>query len=69
MSGTYSSFLHLLADDEEIGRYGELLDSLGIGLEVFAPDASVCHRNAIVKELCGDSEPVRNFVCEAYHVV
>ena len=58
MSGTYSSFLHLLADDEEIGRYGELLDSLGIGLEVFAPDASVCHRNAIVKELCGDSGPI-----------
>ena len=55
MSETYSSFLHLLADDEEIGRYGELLDSLGIGLEVFAPDASSRHKNVIAKELCGDS--------------
>lgn len=54
MNGAYLSLTHLRADDEEIGRYGELLDSLGIGLEVLAPDASTRHRNAIAKQLCGE---------------
>ena len=54
MSEANSSLPHLLADDEEIERYGRLLDSLGIGLEVFASDASIRHRNAIANELCGD---------------
>ncbi len=55
MSGAYSSLPHLLADDEEIERYGGLLDSLGIGLEVFSPDASIRHRNATARELCGEA--------------
>ncbi len=54
MSEANSSLPHLLADDDEIRRYGGLLDSLGIGLEVFAADASIRHRNAIGNELCGD---------------
>ena len=54
MSEANSSLPHLLADDEEIERYGRLLDSLGIGLEVFASDASIRHRNAIANELCGE---------------
>lgn len=54
MSEANSSLPHLLADDDEIRRYGGLLDSLGIGLEVFAADASIRHRNAIANELCKD---------------
>lgn len=54
MSGVHSRLPALLADDEEVERYGHLLDSLGIGLIVFAPDTTVRHRNVIASEFCGN---------------
>lgn len=54
MNGMHPCLPPLLADDDEIERYGNLLDGLGIAMEVFTPDATVSHRNATAKELCGD---------------
>lgn len=44
----------LLADDAEVGRYGELLDHLGIGLLVYATDREVCLNNAQARTLFND---------------
>ncbi len=44
----------LRADDDEIGRYAALLDSLGIGLLVFAADDFLLQRNAQAEILLGD---------------
>lgn len=46
------------ADDDEIGRYALLLDSLGIGLLVFAADDSLLQRNARAEVLVGDATAI-----------
>lgn len=45
------------AKDEEINRYGGLLDSLGIGLMAFYPDASPCLSNKTAGRLIGSTTP------------
>ncbi len=45
----------LRADDAEIGRYAALLDSLGIGLLVFAADGSLLERNTQAIAFLGDA--------------
>ncbi|HCZ16605.1 MAG TPA: hypothetical protein DHV85_18860 [Candidatus Accumulibacter sp.] len=47
--------VNLCADDDEIGRYAELLDSLSIGLLVFATDGSLQRRNTQAAALLGDT--------------
>jgi len=44
----------LRADDDEIGRYAALLDSLGVALVAFAADGTPRLRNAAAEELLGD---------------
>jgi len=46
------------AEDEEIRRYAGLLDSLSVGLMVFAPDASPCLNNRVAGKLLGNTPPV-----------
>lgn len=46
------------AEDEEIRRYAGLLDSLSVGLMVFADDASPCLNNKIASQLLGNTAPV-----------
>ena len=41
------------ADDDEISRYAALLDGLGVGLMVFAADATVCLTNKVAVRLLG----------------
>lgn len=45
----------LCADDAEIGRYAALLDTLNIGLLVFAADGTLQSRNAQARGLLGDT--------------
>lgn len=46
-----------LATDAEINRYAGLLDSLGVGLMVFYPDATTCMSNKVAKRLLGNISP------------
>ncbi|MBL8414242.1 MAG: GGDEF domain-containing protein [Propionivibrio sp.] len=46
------------AEDEEIRRYAGLLDSLSVGLVVFADDASPCLNNKIASQLLGNTPPI-----------
>jgi diguanylate cyclase (GGDEF)-like protein len=57
-TGYHSPLPNSHADDEEIRRYGVLLDSLDLGLLVFSSDASPCFRNEFVGNLLGDALPV-----------
>jgi len=43
------------ADDQEIKRYAELLDRLGIGMLVFSPDATPVFQNELAGKLLGDA--------------
>ncbi|MEI7431068.1 MAG: diguanylate cyclase [Betaproteobacteria bacterium] len=43
------------ADDEEIGRYAELLNTLGVGLIVYTPTASLLFHNTCAEKLLGQS--------------
>ena len=43
------------ADDQEIARYGALLDRLGIGMLVFLPDAAPVFQNALAGRLLGNA--------------
>ena len=45
----------LRADDAEIGRYAKLLDTLGIGLLVFAADGTLQSRNVQAGALLGET--------------
>ena len=50
------SFLpNLQASDDEISRYASLLDSLGVGLLVFSPDATLALSNDAAARLLGES--------------
>ena len=55
------------AKDEEIKRYAGLLDSLGIGLVVFYPDASPCLSNKVASKLIGNTPP--NWVNESGQII
>jgi diguanylate cyclase (GGDEF)-like protein len=46
------------AEDEEIRRYAGLLDSLSVGLMVFADDASPCLNNKMASQLLGNTPPI-----------
>ncbi len=50
-----SALPDLQADDDEINRYASLLDSLGVGLMVFAADAALCLTNKVAVRLLGES--------------
>jgi len=52
---TYSPLPGTHADDEEIKRYAGLLDSLGVGLVAFSPDATPCLYNKLASKLFGDA--------------
>lgn len=54
MGIVHATLPHLSIDDEEIGRYAGLLDSLGIGLEVFGADGSPLSHNAAARTLYGN---------------
>ncbi len=54
-SPNHLPLVNLCADDDEIGRYAELLDSLSIGLLVFATDGSLQRRNTQAAALLGDT--------------
>ena len=43
------------ADDQEIGRYAVLLDTLGVGLSVYTPEASLLFHNSRAGLLLGTS--------------
>jgi len=43
------------ADDQEIKRYAELLDRLGIGMLVFSPDATPVFQNELAGKLLGEA--------------
>jgi len=45
------------ADDEEIGRYADLLNTLGVGLIVYTPTASLLLSNTCAEKLLGKSPP------------
>ena len=74
MNALHSALPHFLADEDEIFRYAGLLDSLGIGLMVFAQDGSLCQKNAIAEKLLGDAtslwmdETGRPLRCEEHPV-
>jgi diguanylate cyclase (GGDEF)-like protein len=51
----FSALPNLQADDDEIVRYATLLDSLGVGLMVFAADATLCLSNKVAGRLLGDA--------------
>lgn len=53
----HSPLPSIYADDEEIKRYAGLLESLGVGLMVFSPDASPCFQNGHASNLLGNSQP------------
>jgi diguanylate cyclase (GGDEF)-like protein len=53
--GTPSALPNLQADDEEIVRYAALLDSLGVGLMVFAADATLSLSNKVAGRLLGEA--------------
>ena len=55
------------AKDEEIKRYAGLLDSLGIGLVVFYPDASPCLSNKVASKLIGNTPP--NWVNDSGQII
>ena len=55
---SYSPMPKKHADDDEIKRYADLLDSLSVGLLVYAPDASLCLRNRAADRLLGNSPNV-----------
>jgi len=51
-------FVDLRADDAEIGRYGVLLDGLGIGLLIFAADGSLQNCNHQAEAFLGQTPTV-----------
>ena len=55
---SYSSLPNVNADDNEIRRYGLLLDNLGIGLLVYSLDALPCLTNKTADKLLGETQPV-----------
>lgn len=55
---SYSSLPNVNADDNEISRYGLLLDNLGIGLLVYSLDALPCLTNKTADKLLGETQPV-----------
>ena len=53
----FSPLPNTYAKDEEINRYAGLLDSLGIGLLVFYPDATPCLNNNTADKMLGNTAP------------
>ena len=51
---SYSPLPDTHADDQEIKRYADLLDSLGVGLVAFSPDATPYSYNKLATKLFGD---------------
>lgn len=54
VTNIHAATLSLQADDAEIGRYGMLLDCLGIGLLAYAADGTICLGNEQARSILND---------------